>query len=112
MTIRGEEQEMVSGDTKTLRFTIANDGVPVDLSSAASIRCGLSKGSSVLVEKTLASGITVSGDDNNIILVPLQPADTAPLKGVYRVEVEVIDGAGNVSTTTQGTLTIHKDDLE
>lgn len=114
MTIRDEENEMTSGDTKTLRFTIANDGVPVNLESAAAITFQLGSGTGAVV-KTLADGITVGGADLNIISVPLDPADTAPFgsktgKG-YDVEVEVIDGAGNVSTTTQATLTIYKDNI-
>ncbi len=116
MTQTGQNVEMFSGDSRTIRFTVteADGSTPVDLAGcSAKWRASrkLSGGFSATpaISKAIGTGITVTDADAGELQVALAPADTAGLSGRYYHELEITDGLGNVSTVATGTLAIVKD---
>jgi hypothetical protein len=61
----------------------------------------------VVLTKTNADGIQITGSGNSTISIPLDPEDTLNLSGKYYFEVEVTDTAGNISTVTVGRMTVN-----
>jgi hypothetical protein len=102
--------EMHQGDTKRLAVSVTDpDGTAVSLVSVQSVRWWVAKkvtSTSRLIEKALASGITVTNAAEGKLVITLSPADTAQLAGDYYHELEVIDSAGDIGTVLRGTLTV------
>jgi len=98
---------MYSGDSKSLAITITDsDGVAVDLTGATvkyAIAASATATTKLVSKQTGGLGITTA---SNVATVPLVPADTASLAGIYYQECEVTDTSGNVSTALVGTVVI------
>ena len=109
--------EMVSGDTAEITCTVyqADGTTPQSLVGATAIKWALSKkitSADSLLSKSLGSGITVSDAVNGVIVISLQPVDTAAIKGGdYVHEVEVTDASGNVATVLQDDFTLLDDHI-
>ncbi len=103
------------GDSRRIQIPIREeDGTPVDM-AGGSARWWLGKsatavGDKVVVKKAAGSGLSLSVDDDLWTAeIRLDPADTQALRpGDYYHELEVVDGAGAVSTVTVGTFTINQ----
>ncbi len=124
MSVQNALIEMFSGDSKILRYTVKDgSGAVIDITGAA-FRWGLfkldtdestptAKNSTVLTppgEKTVGSGIVITDAANGVLEVTLDPADTAPLKGSFYHEIEMI--LTETSTVAFGQIDIKRDGLE
>lgn len=116
--------DMHSGDSKTLEMEIRNaDGSLTDITGVATLRFGISKKDTTdttgarpkgpaIVTKTLAGGdIVIIDAPTGRCDIPILPADTAALKGIYYFELEMVL-SGETSTVSIGTLNIAKDLME
>lgn len=84
--------EMKRGDTlPALRATLTDDGAPVDLTAATTIRVLLRRGSTLVINRV------VTGTDQGVVTMPWQTGDTA-IAGILRGEVEVTWPDGKVQT--------------
>ena len=103
---------MYSGDDKSIAVTVTDpSGAAVTLTGAtASWALATAPGATPLVTKTSTDGeIAIGGDDDNVVTVTLEPADTAALGGVYLHELQLVDGAAKTHTVYQGTLHVRGD---
>lgn len=108
--------EMVSGDSKRLRFSLFNaDGDPLDITGAiVRWRCSRWKGdkfssTSLIVKSSLNSdGIELVDPFAGLLIVHLRPSDTEGLSGVFYQELELEDVDGDIATAHSSTFTIHK----
>lgn len=106
---------MYRGDSATLQISIVDeeDGADLDVSTARAITWVMVKAvdESVLLTKTLGSGLSVSG---NIVRVTLLPADTASLSphAGFGHELEITDAFARVFTALQGTVQIMRDYIQ
>lgn len=118
MVKKNQDFEMVSGDTKTITFTIedqdAGDGSAKDLTNVDTLTWKLNTGvASTTVTKSLGSGVTITDAANGIVKVSLDPADTASIPaGSYPHEMEAIDTSDNKATLVRGRASIIEDDIE
>lgn len=97
--------EFHSGDTKYLDVSILDDDdVAVDVTGAGVTY--VIAGSEIVVTKTEADGITIA---TSVVTVALDPADTEALAGEYFQEMQIVDGAGDVTTVLVGRVGIAKD---
>jgi hypothetical protein len=107
---------LVSGDTRTLAYAIADAaGQPYDLSALTAAKWGMARlredgsfAGSALASKTLGAGITVADAAAGTLEVALLPADTEALAGAYYHELELSFGAV-VYTAAIGRATIQRD---
>jgi hypothetical protein len=101
VTAINQNFSMYAGDTKNLVVTM-----PEDI-TGASVKWVLKQkyATDHRVLKTTSDGISISGMD---ITIKLLPIDTAALHGTYHHECEVTDQLGNVSTIFTGMVTISK----
>lgn len=116
MVKKNQDFEMVSGDSRTLTFTIedqdAGDGSAKDLSNVSELTWKLDTGvTATTVTKTLSGGgIVISDASNGIVVVTLDPSDTAGIaKGSYPHELEAVDSDGNEQTLVEGRASIIAD---
>ena len=107
MVKRRQNVEMWKGNDIVARFTVVDkDGSFPDLSSATSIEFAVSdeSGSSTvhfLVEKP---SMTISGDNNNIVAIPIAATDVAGMsKGDYYLQLDRTI-AGSTITSAIGTF--------
>jgi hypothetical protein len=121
MTMRNQDiKDYWSGDSLIIRIRVVDDaGAPIDLSGAV-IRYEIAQtaGKTALVSKSSADGAITTGagaGTNDEIVIPILPADTAPLAhrddGYYH-ECEVTDVAGNVYTVMAGTISLETDQVQ
>jgi len=104
---------MYQGDDFSLLITISDteeiSGL-ADLSAFTSITWALSKsdhGSAVLSKTAGAAEITVVGDPlDGVVNVVLLPEDTLTKSGVFRHEMQLVDGDGKTHTVLVGKFTI------
>ncbi len=119
MPLFDQDFSMVSGDSRRLRIKVWLDDAmttPKDLTGSSSVRWEMhtappqDAGSAPLVQKSLASGISLVDPQNGEFLVTLSPADTETIDaGTYYHESEVIDSAGDVITVTIGEVVLYAD---
>lgn len=110
-TADSQTDDMVSGDDQTIKITVTEpDGSPADLSGSSLTFALADWDDSTVVEKTSGGGaISVTGTDDDVAEVQLEPADTAALEGRYRMELEEETNGGQTNTLMQGILTINED---
>lgn len=111
MTRVAQDVDMIAGDTLNLNVTIYDGVTGANKSIAnATIKWVLydEATDTAALNKTLASGITITNGLLGQCTIALLPANTVSLApGVYYHEVEVTDEAGNVSTVLTGHITIN-----
>jgi hypothetical protein len=104
---------IISGDTVELNFTVTNrDGTPKDLTGgnvAITWAMSASRGSAVLLTKTLGAGVTIPDPLAGSVKVTIDAGDTDAFAGDYFHELEVTDEALAVSTAAWGPCTILDD---
>lgn len=124
MTAENQDVSFVTGDRIDLRYAVTNDatGDAVDLTSATAIAWRMSKiytladgtenfSGTASVSKTLLDDVTISGADNNVVVVALGNDDTKNLSpGKYHCELEIteLDGDGPY-TVASGVITLIKE---
>jgi len=98
---------MTAGDSETCAATATDSaGTAIDL-SGATITYQLTDGASVLVEKSLGDGITVTVAASGTFSVALDPADTTGLEaGTYWHSASITSSGGAVTTVLRGRLRI------
>ena len=103
-----QDFEMVSGDDKTVRFTVTDqDGVAQDLTGASATWAFSRRARrAAIATKTVGSGITISDAANGIVDVTVARADTETIEGDFYHELEIVDGGGTKSTAAYGTMTV------
>ena len=111
MTRVAQDVDMIAGDTLNLNVTIydAITGANKSIANSA-IKWVLYDESTdtAALNKTLASGISITNGLMGQCTIALTPANTVSLTpGVYYHEVEVTDETGNVSTVLTGHITIN-----
>ncbi len=104
---------MYSGDSRTFTIQVrdADTGVTVDVSTALAILYGIYRSSGALIlQKHLASGVTVVG---SVVTVTLAPADTASVApGQYVHECQITLADSSIQTVLQGEIEIKQDYVE
>ena len=111
MTRPAQDVDMIAGDTVNLNVTIydADNGGNKNIANST-IKWVLydEATDTASLNKTLASGITITSGLLGQCTIALTPANTVSLTpGVYYHEVEVTDETGNVSTVLTGHITIN-----
>lgn len=102
--------EIYRGDNRTFLVAVKDgDGAVVDI-TGASIKFSVKEEISdtdYVIQKTVGSGITITGAANGIYEVYLVPADTQNIDvGVYEYDSELTTAAGNVYTLIRGEFTV------
>lgn len=64
----------------------------------------------IVVTKTTASGIDILDAQSGMLLISIEPEDSANIKpgNWYRHEIYIVDGSGNKSTVTTGYVEIKR----
>lgn len=111
-------QVVFAGDTIRLAFAVTTDGTtPKNLTGAAvswafsplNAATG-SAGGAAIVTKTVGSGITLTDATGGLLLVKLEPADTASVAGGdYYHELQITDAASDKLTAAFGVLRLSGD---
>lgn len=107
-TIVASNFEMFSGNTRVLKVTVLDqDEAIVDLSGAAATFVVMrAHGQPAIITKTVGSGIVITDAVNGLLEITLLEADTEPLRGVHRHELEITDASGRKTTVLFGNITI------
>ena len=103
MTATGQDFSMYRGDSKYLHYEVTDIG---DLQNK-DITWVAAKNGDIIMEKTSNNGEELEVHDNKFI-VKLRPKDTLETltESSYRLEAQIIDNVGHVSTVMKGRLTI------
>lgn len=86
---------VIENTTATVAFEVTLDGVPYDLSGASEIEVSLKQDvpELVLTKKLSASGVTISGDGNNIAAGIFSPSETLQfVPGYGKAQIRVKNG--------------------
>lgn len=98
-------------DTLSLSFIFNNsDGDPIDLSSA-DIKMQVRKkhDDPVLWTASEGDGITVTGDDDNIISINKIVSDSQISPGIYKYDIQATYSSGVITTYLRGDFTVESD---
>jgi hypothetical protein len=108
-----QQLSMFRGNTKTFDFTVTLGGNPVDLTGAGLwFTAKTSPGATTVVfQKAIGAGITVTDAVQGTGLIQLEPGDTAGLASrqvqiYFDMELEL---AGSVHTIAHGRLVVEPD---
>ena len=108
---------MHRGDSRRLKITVTDAGGDPKPLTGASITWAMARDRTapVLVQKTIAAGVTITNPSGGEFIVDIAPADTEDLdllrsgsRSFYH-EAQVTDSAGAVATVTTGTVTVLRD---
>lgn len=99
-----------AGDDKILRFTIKDEaGVVVNIAGfTVEWKMFDRNGVEILSKSTGAGSITLSDPANGVCDVTVDSADTTALEGVFKHELDGIDGSSNRATLAGGVVRIPK----
>lgn len=101
LTPKRVDFKVKSGDTlkADFSFTNADDDTPVDLTGiAATIEIRKKLGSDVIKTLSIGSGLTITGDDDNVLSL----STAINFTGKYKYELEVVWLGGRVQTPFGG----------
>lgn len=112
MVSKLQDIEITQNRDATIEDTITDDDGDPFTPTAAIFRVFRRPGSSVVLEKSLSSGISHSGNSgspasDSVLTIALAPADTRPLFGDYLFEIEATASSKRSQMTT-GRLTVLK----
>ena len=112
MTEINQDFDIYQGDSKRVTFTVRDEaGSLLALTGYEAtwvLYAGRDRSATAVLSKVIGSGLAVPTPANGQVLLTLAPADTATLApGKYSHELEIISGAGDVSTVTTGTATVY-----
>ena len=104
--------DLVSGNDRTINVTVTTAaGVAVSLAGAGAIVWkvyGNLRGVTVLITKSVGSGITVTNAAAGLFSIALSAADTESLEGEYRHEGELTDSTGAITTIFAGRIVVRR----
>jgi hypothetical protein len=110
MTATGQNFEIYQGDTKDVFIVVTDvNGAILDLTPYDAIRWVVyhQVTKALILEKDLASGISVPVGTDGVLKISLVPADTESIvPNTYNHECEVSSGGTVVATVTVGTVKI------
>lgn len=110
MTAVGQDFTMRQGDSRLVNITVVDEyASPLDISSVQ-VNWIMYKRNpdNPVLQKTTTSGVVLTAPTSGILTIHLAPADTLNLLGRFYHECEITDISGNVSTVTEGSVTIFK----
>lgn len=118
MAAKEQNDEMVSGDTRNITYTV-DDGksppsvVPITNASVkwGCFRTKVAVNAEILKDSNVGGEITINGPAGQFT-VHLDPADTEAMSGAYPIEAELVDSSGNKSTVAFGILTVIHDSIQ
>lgn len=117
MTQRDQDFTITSGDVINIRYTTTDvgDEGPLDLTlvtgiqwQASRVRADGTFSSTPKISKDLDSGVQILDAAGGVVLITLEPQDTAGLKGDYYTELQVEFASGPYTVAT-GKMTVIKD---
>ena len=104
--------DLVSGNDRTINVNVTTAaGAAVSLVGAGAIDWkvfGNLRGTTVLITKSIGSGITVTNEAGGLFSIALTATDTEPLEGEYRHEGELTDSTGAITTIFAGRLVVRR----
>lgn len=107
---RQQDVSAKSGDTIRLEITVKDGAAAKNLTGcSAAWRMAASYAGPALVSKTTAAGISITDAPAGKLIVTLEPADTADLKGDFVHELEIVDGSGAKATALDGRFRLLED---
>lgn len=96
--VSSRDVEVVEGDNgNRLRVTLTDEGSPVDLSGCL-VLAVFAKTSGTVQQDTNGNGVTISGENHNIIEIELYTSSFAP--GVVGCELQIYSADNSVLVTT------------
>jgi hypothetical protein len=103
-----QRYELFSGNTGVFNVTVLDqDSVAQDI-TGASARFTVSRragDANPLIDLGVGTGIAITDATNGLVTITVPAADTEPLSGAYRWELEITDVAGRVATVAYGSIT-------
>lgn len=95
-------------DLRVIVDVVDDDSNPIDITDAQSIKwaVGRKAGGTVLILKSLSSGITVNTPTS--FMFDIESEESELLAGSYYHEVEIINNSGLIYTPLFGTLTVQR----
>jgi hypothetical protein len=110
MTAVGQDFTMRQGDSKLIHITVVDEYANLLDISGVDVSWIMYKRNpdNPTLQKTTVSGITLTVPVSGILTIRLLPSDTASLLGRFYHECEITDISGNISTVTEGCVTIFK----
>ena len=100
--------EITAGDNRDIVYTIVDENdVVVNLTGGSIIWRALVSGTeTVVITKSVGSGVALTDPTNGVATVSLEPADTTSLKGTYILDGQFTDSGSDVYTFEKGGLEI------
>jgi len=110
MTATGQDFTVRQGDSKIINITVIDEySQPLNLYGITANWIMYKRNpDNPILQKTTVSGITLSVPTSGILTIRLIPSDTETLLGRFYHECEITDTNGNISTVTEGSVTIFK----
>lgn len=104
----------VRGDTLSFTATVTQSAAPVDLTAAQvwfTAKHSATDADPGIFQKTIGSGIAVSGTDHNLLTITVDPADTAGLDAPTTLhwDLQIKEAGGRVTTVAGGTIALAAD---
>jgi hypothetical protein len=111
MTETNQNFDIYQGDSKQVTFTVRDEnGAALALAGYTAtwvLYKDRDKAATAVLSKTIGDGLAVPTPSNGKVILTLAPAATETLAtGKYSHELEVVSGAGDVSTVTTGDVTV------
>lgn len=109
MTLIDQDLEMYAGDNQTIEFSVTDESGAALNITGASIEWVLWDGDTIVLRKTVGSGITITDGDGGLFEVVLAPADTyAVTPKAYKHGANVSIEAGAYITISSGVMTLNR----
>lgn len=110
MTAVGQDFVMRQGDNKLVHITVIDEGGQVVNLTGSTVNWVMYRRNpdNPILQKTTASGISLTLPVSGLLTIALLPVDTQDLLGRFYHECEVTDASNNISTVTEGVVTIYK----
>jgi hypothetical protein len=112
MTIEKQNilEDWYSGNTKEIEITVLEpDDSPKDLTDSEVTFAMFTKGSEVVLVKSSATAeILLTDPLNGVMVVYINPPDTAHIDGTFYYQVNVVDASGIEETVTTGRINIFR----
>ena len=102
--------QIVSGDTRTVTFTIYDNAGAVYNLTGSTVTFATSKNaagaSNFSTTAEFTTTATLSNPTNGICTVAITAANTADLAGQYHFELKVVDSSANIAHVSVGVMTV------
>lgn len=110
MTAVGQDFTMRQGDSKIVNITVVDENNEVLDITGVTVNWIMYKRNpdNPILQKTTTSGISLTLPTSGILTINILPQDTENLLGRFYHEAEITDTNENISTVTEGSVTIFK----